>query len=250
MEAVANWEQKTSVGQSNTQGYFKSTHLADSLRQWHLSPVIDSRAAEFRFNLDWPGSLLQFDLSKITGWLKIHLKKGVITHLSRETEEKIGLGKLLSILSLQTLPRRLTLDFSDLSDKGFSFDVFKGSFKLDKGSLSTSDSYIDGPVAYGSLKGSMNLIQKQYNMILKIAPHITASLPIVATIAGGPIAGLATWIASKIINQEMMRVTGYTYKVTGPWADPIVQQVSITKKKSQPVVDPKALRQNRVNVQQ
>ncbi len=56
------------------------------------------------------------------------LQNGRITNLSPETEDKLGLGKLLSILSLQTIPRRLTLDFSDLANPGYSFDVFKGNF--------------------------------------------------------------------------------------------------------------------------
>ena len=78
----------------------------------------------------------------------------------------------------------------------------------------------------------MNVAKKLYDVRLHVSPHITASLPIVATIAGGPIAGVATWVASKIINQGMQQVTGYTYKITGPWANPVVEQVSIYKKKT------------------
>ena len=85
-------------------------------------------------------------------------------------------------------------------------------------------------MAYAGMKGDLDVDKQRYNLELHISPHITASLPIVATIAGGPIAGLATWAASKIINQGMQRVTGYTYKVTGPWLDPVVEQVTIKTK--------------------
>ena len=33
-----------------------------------------------------------------------------------------GLAKLLGVLSLQSLPRRLTLDFRDVFSEGFAFD--------------------------------------------------------------------------------------------------------------------------------
>jgi uncharacterized protein YhdP len=181
----------------------------------------------------WPGAINDFSLAKANGHVYIELKDGRITSLSKEVEEKLGMGKLLSILSLQTIPRRLKLDFSDLSQNGYSFDTFKGNFILKKGVMRTTDSYIDGPVAYASIKGDFDVVRQLYDVDLHVSPHITASLPVVATIAGGPIAGLATWVASKIINQGMQTVTGYTYKVSGPWRKPVVQQVNIFKKKTQ-----------------
>ena len=37
-----------------------------------------------------------------------------------------GIAKLLGVLSLQALPRRLTLDFRDVFSDGFSFDFVRG----------------------------------------------------------------------------------------------------------------------------
>jgi uncharacterized protein (TIGR02099 family) len=212
-----------------------TTHIDDldaCLRKWGVTPAIASRNGDIQLNANWAGAINDVSLGKINGTMAMNFNKGQITNLSPETEEKLGLGKLLSILSLQTIPRRLQLDFSDLSNKGYSFDVLKGSFTIKEGVLSTNDTYIDGPVAYANMKGDLNVAKKLYDVRLHVSPHITASLPIVATIAGGPIAGVATWVASKIINQGMQQVTGYTYKITGPWANPVVEQVSIYKKKT------------------
>ena len=117
-----------------------------------------------------------------------------------------------------------------MSNEGYSFDVFKRSFEVNKGIINTQNSYLDGPVAYASMKGDLDIVRRLYDLNLKISPHITASLPVVATIAGGPIAGLAAWVANKIINQSMQKITGYSYKVSGPWDGPVVQQLSIVKK--------------------
>lgn len=231
LTAAGRWQQTASSNTTKLRANLSITDLAKSLERWKINPAVEAKRGELAFDGGWNGGLADFQLAKINGQLQMSFKEGRITHLSPETEEKLGLGKLLSILSLQTIPRRLKLDFSDLSKDGYSFDEFKGNFDLAKGILTTQDSYINGPVAYASMKGNLDLAKQHYNLDLKISPHITASLPIVATIAGGPIAGLATWVASKIINQGMQKISGYTYKVSGPWKEPIVEQVKIIKKR-------------------
>ncbi len=216
---------------SYIKGYFLSQNIRQSLEQWQLEPVIESKRTELNFDLKWPGDGQMQTLDKLEGRLHLKLNHGRITHLSEKAEKQLGLGKVLSILSLQTLPRRLALDFSDLSHKGYSFDVFSGDFNLNKGFLTTRNSTLNGPVATARLTGQINLIKKRLKLFVKISPQITASLPVVATIAGGPVAGIATWVASKIINPGLNQVSAYTYKVEGPWQRPIVQQLKIIQHK-------------------
>lgn len=230
LSAKGSWTQQGKANNTTFQAELTINDLANSLTHFNLTPAVEATQGIVRFEGGWPAPLTDFSLKKVRGELSIYFKDGRITHLSPETEGKLGLGKLLSILSLQTIPRRLKLDFSDLSKGGYSFDKFSGNFKLANGVMSTQDSTIDGPVAFASMKGTLDIANQQYDMDLKIAPHITASLPIVATIAGGPIAGIATWAASKLINQGMQSISGYSYKVTGPWQDPSVVQGNIIKK--------------------
>lgn len=225
------WHQENKRNKTDIQASLIFNNLAKTLEHWAITPAADASKGEAEFKGSWAGPIYDFSLQKLDGQLSLTLKHGRITDLSPETEQKLGLGKLLSILSLQTLPRRLTLDFSDLSQKGYSFDIFKGNFNLTKGILNTQDSYIDGPVAYASMKGELNLVQRLYDLELGISPHVAASLPVVATLAGGPVAGAAAWVVGKIINQGMHKVSAYTYKISGPWSHPVVQQISIIKKK-------------------
>ncbi|WP_019217397.1 YhdP family phospholipid transporter [Legionella tunisiensis] len=231
LSAKGQWQQEGKINITRLRADLHINDLAKSLVSWEISPVVEAHRGDVQFQGYWPGAFHEFSLVNVAGQLGISFKNGRITNLSPETEEKLGLGKLLSILSLQTIPRRLKLDFSDLSQAGYSFDQFNGSFTLAKGVMTTQDSYIDGPVAYASMKGNLDVVKQLYDLNLKVSPHITASLPVVATIAGGPIAGIATWVASKIINQGMQRISGYTYKISGPWRQPVVQQVSIIKKR-------------------
>lgn len=231
LTAKGEWKQEGKANTTHLQADLHINDLASSLQRWKMSPAVEAQKGELRFQGGWPGALSEFSLAKINGELAINFKDGRITNLSHETEEKLGLGKLLSILSLQTIPRRLKLDFSDLAKGGYSFDQFQGSFNITNGVMTTQDSFIDGPVAHASMKGNLDIANQRYNVDLKISPHITASLPVVATIAGGPVAGFATWVASKIINQGMQKISGYSYKVSGPWKQPTVEEVSIIKKR-------------------
>jgi len=233
LSAKGRWSQENGLNETHITADLQIKDLANSLERFHISPVVEAKKGMILFEGKWPGAYQDFSLAKLSGQMAITLRNGRITNLSPETEEKLGLGKLLSVLSLQTIPRRLKLDFSDLSNDGYSFDMFKGGFFVKNGLMTTQDSYIDGPIAYASMKGNLDIAKRLYNVDLRISPHITASLPIVATIAGGPIAGLATWVASKIISTGMQQISGYTYKISGPWKKPVVQQVSIIKTKKE-----------------
>lgn len=211
-------------------GEMKIYHLAKTLEMWGITPVANCKDVDIHFNGRWGVALNQIALKTLDGNVDVLLKKGNITHLDPQTEQKIGLGKLLSILSLQTLPRRLQLDFSDLASQGFTYDVFKGHFDLHNGMLKTIDSIMDGPVANIKISGDLNVLDRWYDLELKVYPYITASLPVVATIAGGPLAGVATWAANHLINQGMQQISGYTYQITGPWQQPVVQQVNLERK--------------------
>lgn len=234
MTLSGDWTEENKKNKTRILAELKISDLGAALELWDITPAVVAQYGEIEFKGDWNGPVYDFSLPKIQGGMNILIKNGRITKLSPETEEKIGLGKLLSILSLQTIPRRLTLDFSDLAKGGYSFDIFKGKFALKNGVMNTGDSYIDGPVAFASIKGDLDLKNHLYDLDLHVSPHITASLPVVATIAGGPVAGIAAWVANKLINQGMQKISGYTYKITGPWLDPVIQQVSIIQKGNTP----------------
>lgn len=236
-DVQGEWTEKNKVNQTKLDVKLNMTQLSKTLERWNITPAVHAKKGYMEFHGGWKNRIYNFSLASLNGEMYLQLKNGRITHLSKATEEKLGLGKLLSILSLQTIPRRLQLDFSDLSHQGYSFDIFQGNFIINDGIMSTQDSYLDGPVAYAGMKGDLNLPKHTYNLNLKISPHITASLPVVATIAGGPVAGVAAWVANNIISQSMQKISGYSYKISGPWNEPVIQQLSMVKKLMKRVVD-------------
>jgi len=231
MLVSGDWSLQQAQNHIQFAGQLMISNLSNMLEQFGMTPVAGSKDGRINFTGYWDEPLNKVALKTLTGSIDFNMKKGNISHFDSQTEQKIGLGKLLSILSLQTIPRRLRLDFSDLSASGFTYDVFKGHFDLNNGLLSTNDAQMDGPVAHVSMNGQLNVIDKWYDLELQVYPYITASLPVVvATIAGSPIAGVATWAVNQVINKGMQKVSAYTYRITGPWKEPIVQQVSLTRK--------------------
>jgi len=91
---------------------------------------------------------------------------------------------------------------------------------------STSNAYLDGPVARIDVRGGISLAKKNYNLTLLVAPHVTSSLPVVATIIGTPIAGALTWVAEKVLSPEVSAITSVEYSVTGSWKKPVIAKVN------------------------
>jgi uncharacterized protein (TIGR02099 family) len=171
----------------------------------------------------WPGAPWDFRPESLEGRLHLVIGKGRLLNV------KPGAGRVFGLVSLHTLPRRLSLDFSDLFKKGFAFDHIEGSFVLNDGNAFTSDLYIEGPAARIDISGRIGLADKDYDELVTVVPHVSSSLPIAGAIAGGPVVGAALLVAEHLLGDELEKRTRFThrqYTVTGPWSDPVYTPVS------------------------
>jgi uncharacterized protein YhdP len=178
------------------------------------------------FNLNWADAPFRPTLAGLTGELSLKLGEGRIVELSESSDAKMGLGRMLNLFSLSTIPRRLSLNFSDLFEKGYSFDSLTAKFSLRSASAFTDNMRFDGPIASVDIRGRVGLKAKDFDLDLGVTPYVTGSLPLVATIAGGPIAGVATWVVDKVISSQVSRATTYQYNVKGPWTNPVWTQIT------------------------
>lgn len=220
--ATGKWTSSKGKQATSLSGKFASQNIGAMLKNMQLAESLVGGVTNINFALNWDGAPFEPALRKLNGALSILVQRGRITNLGQKTETELGFGRVLSLLSLQTLPRRLTLDFSDLTKSGFSFDTLKGNAELRNGDVFTNNVKLDGPVAQVLVKGRIGLVAKDYDILLSTIPHVTSSIPIIATIAGGPIVGAATWLAEKVVGSQVGKVSTYTYRVTGPWEQPNV----------------------------
>lgn len=167
----------------------------------------------------WNGSPADFSLSGLQGELRVDLGEG------RLVDVKPGPGKLLGLLSLQSLPRRLSLDFTDLFKKGFSFDTIKGDFQLTEMNAYTDNLHISGPAADIYIAGRTGLVQQDYDENITVVPRLTSTLPIAGAIAGGPAVGAAVLLAEQLLGDQVNKMSKVEYRVTGGWADPQYERI-------------------------
>lgn len=226
LSATGDWGYAQHAQRTILYGQLNTVNMGALLRHWGKSNNLAGGKGALTFTLHWPGTPFSPSLATTSGNIAIDLKDGSITHLSKKTEEEIGLGRVLNLLSLQSLPRRLTMNFSDLTAKGYAFNRLKGDVRLVKGNAYTDNVDLDGTVAQISVVGRIGVAQKNYDLILTMIPNVTSSLPIIATIAGGPIAGAITWAADELFRHTIQPSTAYKYKITGSWKHPKVVKLT------------------------
>ncbi|BBB15031.1 membrane protein-like protein [Candidatus Rickettsiella viridis] len=205
-------------------GQLDSPDLSSFLRSWGLPASLTAEQAHIRFNLQWSGAPYEINLAKLQGSFSFNAANGQIVDIGSSAEAKLGFGRLLTFLSLQSLGKRLQLDFSDLQAKGFDFTSMQGHFNLRAGNAITRDLTIEGPVAAISIMGRVGLQAKDYDLRIKVLPHFTSSLPVIVGLAGGPIAGAITWVANAVLGSTVQKIAETSYHITGSWAKPNIQK--------------------------
>jgi uncharacterized protein YhdP len=176
--------------------------------------------AEIGGTVSWNGSPQQIDYASLSGKLALRAVKGQFAKMEP------GIGKLLGILSLQSLPRRLTLDFRDVFSDGFAFDEILGEVKIDQGVAASDRFFISGPSAGVLMNGSVDLNRETQNLQVKVSPRVSDGVSIATAALGGPIAALAAFVAQKLFKDPLDELVSFRYAVTGGWADPVVTKVT------------------------
>ncbi len=175
-------------------------------------------AGTFHIEAQWPGSPADFKLKELDGKLRLQIRDGQLLELNPRG------GRVFGLLSLQALPRRLSLDFSDLVQRGFAFDRIEGTFTIANGDAYTNDLYMEGPAARVDVAGRIGLAAEDYDQTALVTPRVSSSIPVVGGLAGGPAVGLGLWVAERIFGKKIDEMSRVRYNVTGPWRDPQVKR--------------------------
>jgi uncharacterized protein (TIGR02099 family) len=189
----------------------------DLLGRYGMKNVIKDAAGALTGTLSWDGSPIGLQKETLAGSTEIKLGKGQFL----KTDP--GLAKLIGVLNLQFLPRRLSLDFSDVFAEGFSFDEIEGTLTIDKGQARTDSLVMKGVQARVRLKGEVNLAGETQKLEVEVRPELNAGVASLAYAAlANPALGLTTFLAQLLLRRPLEDIFTYNYDVTGTWADPQV----------------------------
>ncbi|HKJ08012.1 MAG TPA: YhdP family protein [Gammaproteobacteria bacterium] len=225
LRAHGDWQDHDGHQSSRFQITVAGGNLGKMLSAFGYAGNIKGGQTRGDISANWRGSPMAFSLKRLEGHLHLKIGEGRILRVEP------GAGRVFGLLSLQALPRRLSLDFSDLFRKGFSFDSIEGNFTFSAGDAYTSDLVVKGPSARIDIAGRTGLVARDYDQLVTVIPHIRSSLPIAGVIAGGPAVGAALLLMDKLFPgplTELTSLANYQYTLTGSWDNPVVKRLNNT----------------------
>jgi len=187
---------------------------------------------EVKGKLAWDGSPTDYKLSRLRGQLSLDLRQGQFL------KAEPGLAKLISVLNLQSLPRRITLDFRDIFSAGFAYDRVRGDVEFSNGQAKTNNLRILGVQATVFLEGAVNLVGETQDMRVLVLPELNAGLASLGYALVNPAIGLGSFIAQYILRDPVRKILAYEYQVTGAWAEPNVVELKRRVVESGPTSEP------------
>lgn len=223
VSASGDWSLGGEGQRSDFEIHMSSESLGDFLNTMDISSSMQGGQTVVDFSAWWPGSPAAFALSRLNGLIEFSVVDGNITDASA------GGGRLLGLLSIQALPKRLSLDFRDVFDSGFSFDQATGTFTMENGMATTDDMLLKSSAASISISGSTSIVEQQYDQLLTIRPGLGNTLPIIGVLAGGPVGVAAGLALQGLLHNQIGEATKVQYTITGDWADPVFEAVEVER---------------------
>ena len=246
LTATATWRQVPFNGRSNaanTRAITKSqTQMKFTLQGNDFGKLADRlgysgalRRGEGTLTgeLRWQGAPTAFDPASLDGKIELDIQRGQFVKIDA------GAGKLLGVLSLQALPRRLTLDFRDIFSQGFAFDSINGQVSIDNGIARTNTFKMKSPAAAVVIEGSANLGLETQDLHVVVVPDTNPGIATLAYGLANPIIGLGAFVGQLLLRDPLSKAFTFEYQVTGKWDDPQVEKLDRkTERKSEKGVAP------------
>lgn len=215
LTAQGGWQNLRGKSRTQLAVRVEARDIGRFLKRMNRPEGVSGGTATLAGVVEWDGTPQKLDVATLSGRLSLEAHRGQFTKLEP------GIGKLFGILSLQALPRRISLDFRDVFSQGFAFEEITGNSTITRGVLHTTDLKMTGSSARVTMSGDIDLAHESQNLEVKVAPSVSDSLAIGAAIVN-PLAGLATLLLGKALDNPIDRAIAFEYKVTGTWADPVV----------------------------
>lgn len=226
LSATGNWAPaspapRTAPGRRRTELKFRLdvSDAGELLGRLGMKDVIRRGKGRMDGQVTWVGSPLTPDYPSLGGQFNINVESGQFL------KAEPGVAKLLGVLSLQSLPRRLALDFRDVFSAGFAFDFIRGDVTIAQGIASTNNLQMKGVNAAVLMEGKADIARETQDLRVVVVPEINAgSASLVATVIN-PTIGLGTVLAQLLLRQPLIRATTQEFRVDGTWTEPRVTRM-------------------------
>jgi uncharacterized protein YhdP len=222
LDGKGRWQTPTATAAALTALDFRLTakNVEGLLRRLGYPGVVKRGKAVLEGNLSWSGAPTAIDYASLGGKLSLQAERGQFNQLEP------GVGRLLGVLSLQSLPRRITLDFRDIFSEGFAFDSITGQMAVNHGVMETRDLQIQGPAAKVLMNGKVDIVHESQDLKVRVQPALGETVA-TGVLLVHPVAGAAAWVMNKVFGNPLDKAFAFDYAVTGSWADPKVEKIAV-----------------------
>ncbi|MGF1750246.1 YhdP family protein [Vibrio cionasavignyae] len=195
---------------------------SDLMERFGITSGIQRAPFELNSTLSWDGAPWSMRVDTVNGEIKTKLGKGVISDVS-------GAARLLGLFSLDSIIRKMQLDFTDVFDKGMAFNSITGSGKIRDGIFVTNDIEMDAVAGEMKIKGLADLSAQTVDAEVNFTPDMTSGIPIITAFAVTPQTALVVLAVTTVISPVVEVVTQVNYSVKGKLDSPVVSEISRSK---------------------
>ena len=200
----------------------QSDDFGVGLEELGLNDIMADGRGAVEMQLSWPGPLYAPELERLDGNVKVDVNSGSIVPFEP------GAGRVVGLFALQSLPRRLNLDFKDLTHDGLAFTSISGSAAIENGIADVPLLQLTGPIGVVDIEGTSDLNTQEFDQKVTVLPRVSAAIPIIGAISGGATAGIGALVAAgllKALGLDFDRIGLRAYSLTGQWTEPVVTPI-------------------------
>jgi len=213
------WLQTAAGSQAAIMFAIESTDVRKTLQLMHYGEFIGAKHGRLQASLSWPGGIDPDLLGRSSGSIELQLDDGQLLNVQP------GAGRMLGLMSIVELPRRLKLDFRDVTDKGLAFDSIHAAFDVKEGNAITPNFLLRGPVAEIGIAGRIGLGKHDYDQTAVVTGDVGSALPVAGVALVNPVVGGALFLFSQIFKEPLKGIARAYYHITGSWEDPKVERI-------------------------
>jgi uncharacterized protein YhdP len=191
-----------------------------------MKEVLRRGKGKLEGQVSWIGSPLTLDYPSMAGKFNVNVESGQFL------KADIGAAKLLSVLSLQSLAQRLTLDFRDVFNSGFAFDFIHGDVQIENGIARTNNLQMKGVNAAILMEGQADIAHETEDVNVVFVPEINAGTASLAYAIINPAVGIGSFLAQLFLRKPLIEAATREFHIDGTWSDPKVTQVDHKKNKT------------------
>lgn len=220
LKASGKWSSRNGENLSTLAYTLNIADAGKLLERFGFQHVLRGGKGEMKGDISWTGSPFAFDIPSMNGQIQLQIASGQFLKVDPSA------AKLLGVLSLQSLPRRLALDFRDVFSEGFAFDSVTASAQIAQGVAHTDNFKMRGVAATVLIDGTADIAREAQDLHVVVIPEINVgAASVVYGLAVNPVIGVGTFLAQLFLREPLMRAFTFEYQVTGPWKDPVVTKL-------------------------